>query len=518
MEILEGAMAFSVVMIVLATVVTGITEAFLRLTRRRQAMLAQALEQMLDEMSRDAVGKHLKRETIEADDDAPKSIWENGEIPWHPLLVDHLTMNDAVATLENRRVPEFWYQRWILAGRDWIVDLFKLVPFFSKAPELVICVVSAAMLYLLWKALGWPAVGLTIFVGVFWIFAYSRIKSDGADISRWRISNRDRVDELSLTGFAERLVRVPPLKDRFDKMVDQAGEADEEENKEIKAFLGRMVAALQRYKALSSERFRKYAQMMAIWIAMVVAIVFNIDAGRIFLHVMTDEKARNALIENAPALTEDWNAYLESRLEEAEESGDDNEVKRIKAEIADLQETYAETLQPLVEDRTLPVGFDYFPHCRLKPVFASFQENDEEEFWKKLKEAWEKRKASGLFNEDGTGDGHCEPSKDELRSMEVWFANALIAGVLIGLGGPFWYRVFDGLSRLSRTLGRKDAGNSELLSPSASETETGQKDGANGQKEGKTKSEADLAVEAALKVIRDRKTMSGTGTQTGATG
>ena len=42
MDLLEGAAAFAVVMIVFSTIVTGIVEGILRLTATRQAVLARA--------------------------------------------------------------------------------------------------------------------------------------------------------------------------------------------------------------------------------------------------------------------------------------------------------------------------------------------------------------------------------------------------------------------------------------------------------------------------------------------
>ncbi len=414
MEILEGALAFSVVMIIHATVVTGITEAWLRWRRKRQALLASALRQMILDLS--------KKKGAPPDDTSPPLFHPaegDGGKPdagWPDRLVDDLTFNDALGPIELYREPSDWSER----VSAWTADLFGAVSYAALHPGAVRnpgkSVFPSKRQYL-------AETGKTLSD-----FAEGELKQGmkgRADADR--LPHKYRVDQLTPEGFARRLGRNETCKEVF------------RHGRNCEAVL----RAYLKYRALSQEKFRKYAAAAAIWFAMATALVFNIDAGRIFLYVMEDDTARKALIESAPEISAAYKDYLD-QLSKTDDPLLKNELEEKIAAIRDL---YGATLGKLDEEHSLPIGFDYFPHCAMVGALKEPPLKVPEKLWD---EVWE------LFDkpEKAKEDAGCQKSEGEVQVLGVWFLNVLIAGFLIGLGGPFWYKVFDGLSRLSRMLGR----------------------------------------------------------------
>lgn len=405
MNILEGALAFTVVMIVLATIASGMTEAWLRTRRKRQVLLAQALAQMLLEEER---SNRLKPSALDRD-------------RWCDRLVDHLTYNPVFGSLDD------------LLGRPglrgslirWWTDLFATSHYRIAA---------AAR-------------------------ARASRPQPEPDQGVLRLRDWHRVDVLTPQGFAERLARLEPY---GSQLTTETAWRD-------------LINTYARYRLLSQERFRKSAQALSIVMAFGLAIVFNIDAGRIFVHVMTDTDARDALVAAAPEVIASYGS-LQARRDAAT---DPALIARLDAELAELRAVFDDNLEILTRDAGLPIGLTYYPHCLFAPEISQLQQ----------------------LIATGQAAGNAKPvpapgcvvnAENIYAGLPIWFLNVLIAGFLIGLGGPFWYRVFSGLSQLTQLLKRVGGGQPPAETLSQAET------GAEGRPS--LEEEVEAAVKAALAI------------------
>ncbi|WP_108260371.1 leucine-rich repeat domain-containing protein [Mangrovicoccus ximenensis] len=376
MEILEGALAFSVVMIVLATIVSGLTEAWLRNRRTRQAFLAVALARMIRDVAAGQV---------------PQLALRNGGArrDWIPRLVDELTFNPVHGPLEElRRKPGV-----AETARQWIADL-------APASHYKVFLDSLA-----------PAAA-----------------PDGEADTEVKLRNVLRVDTLSPRGFAERFARLEP----YGSQLATEGE------------WRLLVETYARYRLLGQERYRKKAQSMSILMAFLVALAFNIDAGRVFVHVMTDRSAREALLDASPDILSSISEREQALAAAREEGAGAGEIRAMEDELAELRKLVDDNLGLLAENAALPIGFTYYPHCLIAPAI---------------------NKAQQLAAEQGVAADRPALAcvAGELREpwwsgLPIWFANVAIAGFLIGLGGPFWYKVFSGLSQLTQVLKKVGGG------------------------------------------------------------
>ncbi|MEM8555996.1 MAG: hypothetical protein AAGF71_14375 [Pseudomonadota bacterium] len=398
MEILQGALAFSVVMIILATVATGLTEAWLRMRRRRQVYLAQALAQML-----------LAEKAAKT---FPKEVTQ-GEF-WCERVVDKLTFSPVHGKLEDLLAPKLSLRenlRQIIS--DHVSSLFATTHYavLEKARKNKTEEETEQ--------------------------AEDETKLDSENLY---LRNIYRVDALSPVGFAERVANLP-------KLSENLGDDEDKWTGFVKSYA--------RYRLLSQERFRKSAQATAIVAGFFIAFAYNIDAGRIFTHVMTDTKAQEALIGAAPEIIA---SYEEAQRELATASGE--QAQEIQDELDDLRGFLQDNLASLEETANLPVGLAYYPHC----TFFSSSEgesdgdtssNDDAADGSSEGDSGESNQGSASEGESAAMDSMCIASEAErggIDDLVLWAINATIAGFLIGLGGPFWYRVFSSLSQLTQLL------------------------------------------------------------------
>ena len=180
----------------------------------------------------------------------------------------------------------------------------------------------------------------------------------------------------------------------------------------------------ERYVAAANETFRAHAHVVTVIVAFSICIFGNVDAGRVFNHLMNNPDVRDALIAQAEDSSEANRAAIEAlnvtlaRLEKGEESGLSEE------EIAKLGEVIA-PLGKLIDRDQLPIGSAYYPYCGLSPL-------------------------DFLGEAPAADSAACKGGTD--RDGLSWLVNVLIAGALVSMGGPFWYRVFASLSQLASML------------------------------------------------------------------
>lgn len=396
MDLLEGAMAFAVVMIILSTAVTGIVEYILRLTATRPKVLYEMIERFLKE---EVLSKHPDLVAI-ADPDAEPGALENKE----SAADDPLDKRAKRLAMELTRNP---------VASD-------------------------------------QSIGIRV---------ASQLGGLSGYLARMFYRRAAQVDKLTTYAFLQRLAKT------------EIGEGlIRETEQDLKSKLEDISRTFERYVAASNELFRKKTQVMTMIVALLLALVINVDAGRLFGYLMDNPEARRSLIaeaENASVQNQKQLDKLERVLlqlrknetpeEQSEESTEEqpeeateqqpeegterqpNEsTEQQPKEIQEAVDDLKEALAPLIEDAGLPIGWDYFPHCKY------------------LGECEEGAK----FGEGG---------------FFGWLVNVALAGVLIGLGGPFWYRLYSSLAQIVKFGGMLRRGDSEETIQSDNEEQVASK-------------------------------------------
>lgn len=334
MAYLMAAAAFAVLMIIFSTMVTALTESYLRIFSVRGKILAQSVLKFLNE-EKTAVRflKELGQKPVPAK--------ENGDEPTEDEIPSK--MRDAYNALTlNKSVGAT------------VSPLHSFARMVRK------------------------------------IFRTSAVK------------NLKRVERLSTYSFLQRLAQT------------EIGEKIAEEGNEL--VLRSLTVGFERYVAASNEVFRKHAQAMTMVLSFVFAFAFNIDAIRVFQHLVENPQISQRLVDNGEAAMRESEAATQAYLEalRGETSGQDAEAYQ-----ATLQDALAKIRGTLEDVETtsakleVPIGWLRYPWH--EEVIASDEDQAPFKFVR-------------------------------------WFLGVVLAGFLIGLGGPFWYKVFTSLSHVIQTL------------------------------------------------------------------
>ena len=343
MELLEGAAAFAVVMIVLSTIVTGIVEAILRVLATRQEVLAKAVKAFFANEITPRFEAELRRAyDVPEGEPVAKTVVEK--------LAREMVLNPLAQTVEDRH---------------------------GKAT---------------------------------------------LDKYGWWTRLRDGIETLTTYSLLQRLAKT-----KFGAELMETGAAARREA------LTAISRTYERYVAASNEVFRTRAHVATAFIAMALCTAANIDAGRVFSHLIDDPAARAGWIERGEAANEAEMA-ARGRVEaligklEAGEAIEGFDVADLKAAIA----APAADVGELTATDGLPIGPKYYPYC--------------------TKTMHEGLAMVGLS--DGEQVGACKVDRTPLS----WAINVIVAGMLVSLGGPFWYRVFSSLSSLAKVARQMGGG------------------------------------------------------------
>ena len=220
-----------------------------------------------------------------------------------------------------------------------------------------------------------------------------------------------RIDALSTVAFVERLAHT-------DVGRAIVAEGEEEIDRLVKDFS----RSFERFGRASSEVFRKRAQMTAIVIGIIFAFAANIDAGRLVTRLIQDPDLRKSLIDGADANAAAA-AEAKQRLDETNRLAAEGNLK------PETLETLTKDVEKLIANVEatksvgLPIGWNYYPYCA---DVAPTGDCAVPGFFARLRADW----------------------VEAVR----WLLLTIVAGVLIGLGGPFWHRVFSSLSQVAQLL------------------------------------------------------------------
>lgn len=228
--------------------------------------------------------------------------------------------------------------------------------------------------------------------------ALNRSTKGNRDIVLSRLAFDDFIERLAETNVGQRLFRALAataqghLRERAEPML---------------ADLGR---AFARFESDATAHFASWARWYTVMVSLLVAFALNVDAVRLFSAFVADRDLAQAMVTHADAIT--------AGLQEGK-SSDNARAETLESTVADLRQQVRSTVA-----MGLPIGIRYFPWCQ----------------------------------GDGDVDPACEARGPWARLLVSlrWFFSVTLAGVLIGLGGPFWFDVYSKLSRFMQSTRRRD--------------------------------------------------------------
>ena len=237
----------------------------------------------------------------------------------------------------------------------------------------------------------------------------------------------------------------------------------------------------QRYEEIgsaASQFFRRRAQLFSMLIGLAVAFVFNVDSINLLRTLVVDETVRLNVISQLEGSLDELPAAPQNGSEVHGE-GPTGPASRSSAgqAAADEESTTAQSKLGRGEGKEsferaamevrglqalgLPIGRNFFPWCLpiTEPSGADANKNDG-------KSAQATANASASAAVDSARqyvDSRCyayaspktERGLDERLSDTtnlVWFASVLVAGILIGLGAPFWFDIARNLTVVAQLL------------------------------------------------------------------
>lgn len=226
----------------------------------------------------------------------------------------------------------------------------------------------------------------------------------------------------------------------------------------IRPLLVNFARTYERYVAVASEQFRIRAHMWTALVAIIFAFSMNIDAGRIFSHLVADKDARDVLFQQAEQAMENNTRVLDALNNRPEDQAAEP-LEGLSEDVAAIRKS----LEDVKTDAGLPIGVGYFPYCRSEEGKQTGEDKEEEKT---------ASKEEGFWNLPA-----CVGEKD--RDWFTWPLFTLLAGLLIGLGGPFWYKVYSSLSQvagITRMLKSGEVISDQSTEQPASKVALGEKD------------------------------------------
>jgi len=218
-----------------------------------------------------------------------------------------------------------------------------------------------------------------------------------------------QLKSLTTLEFIERLAGTPAGRGLMEETA-RRGE------KYVKTFLDDLASKYEDFGKGATEYFKQRAQLVSVVIAIGLAFSLNVNAVHLFKTFLIDKDARRAMIESGEDVAkrmQEHEAELKKLLVTIDSAQKEN-LEKIEKNVSALRET-AHTLS----QAGIPIGWDTAPW--------------NSKAWKDYQKAedWLLRVTGGVW------------------LLLKWVFAVMLAGLLIGLGGPFWFDTFRKLSSLA---------------------------------------------------------------------
>ncbi len=237
--------------------------------------------------------------------------------------------------------------------------------------------------------------------------------ADMAGASLWKQFLKATAEWLGLTkvtnlDFDEFLKRLPDT-ELGRKVVGLAEE-------QRRALFDRLSHRYEEFGSAVRNLFARYAQIFSLLVGVIVAFAMNVDSFRLFTALQEDASLRGRVIASSDQIFTDWEKAQKQEIDrKAAEGKPQPDLTREQLQ-KQKQEFFEQWKR--VNSLDLPIGYDHFP--RMDPSTVS---------------------TSNL-------GALCQYT----RFYGCWALQVLISGLLIGLGGPFWYNVATKLMEVTQSF------------------------------------------------------------------
>lgn len=233
------------------------------------------------------------------------------------------------------------------------------------------------------------------------------------------LPNAQVSDQLTTEEFVRRLART-----------EVGRQLAAEASVQIRAVVERITRRYEEMCDAAREYFRNSSGVLSLVVGIAIAVGYNIDALRILRYFIDNPQVSAAMaadaeraLENYKAADQRLKATLKSLEARPAQPGPDKEAAQ--EDLESIRKLMAETKGSLESLRAkgLPIGMDYFPHCV-------------------------------ILGKAGASDPACQGGglKAQLGDLVLWLLAAVVSGLAIGLGGPFWYDAVTGLMRVTQMM------------------------------------------------------------------
>jgi len=278
----------------------------------------------------------------------------------------------------------------------------------------------------------------------------------------YRIVNKlrrtDKAQKLATLEFLERLAESPvgaAVLDRSEK------KGDDQES--LSVFLEDLASKFEDFGDDASIYFAWRARMFSVLIGFVLVFSINFSAIDVAKTLMQSESARTALIEQGDQIAAGLNAQLQQEVDELKKGGESNSTPdaNIDAITQKMQRSVEEGVRTL-KDAQLPIGWKHAPWLADTRSAEAVDEGspsaaDAEPIGTVAQTSASAVNSKGTDAANGGADVHSDGTWakfgtwmwNSLGEFVKWFASVFAAGLLVGLGGPFWFDTYRKLAALS---------------------------------------------------------------------
>lgn len=241
----------------------------------------------------------------------------------------------------------------------------------------------------------------------------------------FKVVNAGQLKSLTTLEFIERLAETPVGRSLMDETARRG-------KKYIETFIEDLASKYEDFGESATEYFKRRARLVSVLVAIGLAFSLNVNAIHLFRTFIVNKAARQTMIDKGNAVADGLKAQEEKieKLLETEAEDHKENLQIIQKNVKELSET-AKTLSKA----GLPIGWDTAPW--------------KSKAWKDYKKA----KDGLVLQENATQSmkvkAYLVQWAGDIWLLLKWVLAVLLAGLLIGLGGPFWFDTFRKLSSLT---------------------------------------------------------------------
>jgi hypothetical protein len=274
---------------------------------------------------------------------------------------------------------------------------------------------------------------------------------------------------MTMMQFADRLADTD-----VGKAIARTGE------QHIENFINDLSQKFERFGEASSQRFKAQAQFWCVCVSLALAFVANVDAVRLFQDLVRNQELTGAVIAQYGGLVEEG-AERPSSVEETFKSVDYLREQNLLTdeEVVRFKESFADSRLKLVELKSvgLPITIESWPFCAGK-AGATGRDSAPNGSAPISGRVPSDSKCNGEVSALGPRLDIWISDWDQVATRIwsaaglAWFLSVVLAGLLIGLGAPFWFDLARGITYSAQLLGAARRADSTEKPPPAPTTGT----------------------------------------------